>query len=208
MLNEDALHGLAGEVVRAIEPYTESDPVALLMQFIAYFGNIIGRDPMEGSAYYVVEADKHYPNLFVVLVGETSKSRKGTSAGRIRDIMMAVDSDWVSGCTANGLSSGEGVIWRCDVPDSHKQKQEDGRLPSEPECDCRKNNDPHASKARKQHSAHSRALLACHAAAAISDNSAAPAEHARLKGPRASVRMIHVDRGSPTMRQTASCAER
>lgn len=37
-LNDDAFHGLAGDVIRRIEPYTESDPAALLVQFLIAFG--------------------------------------------------------------------------------------------------------------------------------------------------------------------------
>ena len=124
-LTPDAMHGLAGEVVRAIEPHTESDPVALLVQFITYFGNALGR-----YSYYVVEADRHYPNLFAVLVGQSSKSRKGTSAGRIRDVMTPADTDWERDCIGSGLSSGEGVIWRVRDP-IYKMKR--GKLELEDE---------------------------------------------------------------------------
>jgi hypothetical protein len=111
VLNPDAMYGLAGDVVRAIEPHTESDPVALLVQFIAYFGNAVGRYP-----YYLVESDRHYPNLFAVLVGQSSKSRKGTAAGRIRELMSLAEPEWVDQCISSGLSSGEGVIWRVRDP--------------------------------------------------------------------------------------------
>jgi hypothetical protein len=37
-------HGLAGDIVRRIEPHTEADPVALLVQILTMFGNVIGRD--------------------------------------------------------------------------------------------------------------------------------------------------------------------
>jgi hypothetical protein len=69
-----AFYGLAGDMTRAIEPHTEADPVALLIQALAIFGNIIGR-----SAHFVAEASCHYSNLFVVLVGRTAKGRKGSS---------------------------------------------------------------------------------------------------------------------------------
>jgi hypothetical protein len=114
VLNPDAMHGLAGDVVRLIEPHTESDPVALLIQFIVCFGNAVDRIP-----HYLVEASRHYPNMFAVLVGQSSKSRKGTSAARIRDIMSyadAADDDWTRKCIESGLSSGEGVIWRIRDP--------------------------------------------------------------------------------------------
>src|SRR5262245_6817875 len=35
----EAYYGLAGEVVEALKPQTESDPIALLAQFLLAFGN-------------------------------------------------------------------------------------------------------------------------------------------------------------------------
>lgn len=43
--DEVAFHGLAGDIVRAIEPHTEADPVALLVQFLVAFGSVVGRGP-------------------------------------------------------------------------------------------------------------------------------------------------------------------
>src|SRR5262245_49789867 len=40
-LAEDALHGLAGEVVVVLEPHTEADRAALLLQFLTGFGNAV-----------------------------------------------------------------------------------------------------------------------------------------------------------------------
>ena len=37
-----AYHGIAGEVVRALEPHTESDSAALLFQLLTAVGNCIG----------------------------------------------------------------------------------------------------------------------------------------------------------------------
>lgn len=105
VLDRQALHGLAGDVVAALAPHTESDPVAILVQLLVYFGNAVGPNP-----HFQVEADRHGMNLFVVLVGETAKARKGTSAGQIRRIFKEVDPEWVAGCLAHGLSSGEGLI--------------------------------------------------------------------------------------------------
>jgi Protein of unknown function (DUF3987) len=100
-----AFHGLAGEVVSTILPHTESDPVALLLQYLASFGNVIGR-----NRYYQAEDTQHFGNLFVTLVGDTSKARKGTSAERIRTIFKAVDLTWASERMKGGVSSGEGII--------------------------------------------------------------------------------------------------
>src|SRR5262245_1248670 len=40
-MEEAAYHGLAGDIVRAIDPHTEADPVAVLAQSFVYFGSII-----------------------------------------------------------------------------------------------------------------------------------------------------------------------
>jgi Bifunctional DNA primase/polymerase, N-terminal/Protein of unknown function (DUF3987)/Primase C terminal 2 (PriCT-2) len=110
-LAPEALYGLAGEVVRTIEPHSESDPVALLIQLLTYFGNAIGR-----SVYWQVEDTRHYTNLFTVLVGATSEGRKGTSADRIRRLLSNVEIDWVAECIHGGFSTGEGVIWMIRDP--------------------------------------------------------------------------------------------
>jgi hypothetical protein len=105
VMASEAFHGLAGEVVTRILPDTESDPAALLLQYLVSFGNAVGRLP-----YYLIEQDRHFANLFTVLVGQTSKSRKGTSAGRIRAIFNIADPEWVRERILGGMSSGEGVI--------------------------------------------------------------------------------------------------
>jgi hypothetical protein len=104
-LDEAALCGLAGDIVRTFEPHTESDPAALLTQTLAAFGNVVGRGP-----HFKVEADRHGTNLFVALVGQTSKARKGSSWGHIGQLLEEVDSGWVTNRIQRGLSSGEGLV--------------------------------------------------------------------------------------------------
>jgi hypothetical protein len=101
-----AYHGLAGDVVSTILPHTKADPVALLLQFLVSFGNAVGR-----GRHYLVEQTAHYGNLFAVLVGDTSKARKGTSADRVQPILAAADPAWSTDCVKAGMSSGEGVIF-------------------------------------------------------------------------------------------------
>lgn len=103
--DDAAYHGLAGEIVRAIEPHSEADPVAILAQLLIGFGGMIGR-----SAHFSVEADRHFANEFVALVGDTAKGRKGTSWGHVRRLLKSVDPEWEGGRIAGGLSSGEGLI--------------------------------------------------------------------------------------------------
>jgi hypothetical protein len=123
VMAEQAYRGLAGDIVRAIAPESEADPVALLIQILAAAGNAIGRGP-----YYQVEGDRHGPNLYAVLVGETSKGRKGTAWGRVRQVMAVADPHWVSEHVQSGVSSGEGVIWA--VRDAIKQFERQGKGPA------------------------------------------------------------------------------
>lgn len=110
-LDAAAYHGLAGEFVSMVKPHTESDPAALLSQFLIGVGNVIGR-----SAFFAVESDLHYTNEFALMVGETSRARKGTSSGNARRPLAAVDPDWAHQRQQGGLSSGEGLIWAVRDP--------------------------------------------------------------------------------------------
>lgn len=124
VLAPEAFHGLAGEIVRAVEPNTEADPVAVLVQLLAAFGNAVGR-----SAYYRVEATRHHLNLFAVLIGESSKARKGTSWGHIAKLFGGADPTWADTRVLSGLSSGEGVIWAVRDPVMATEKiKERGRI--------------------------------------------------------------------------------
>jgi hypothetical protein len=104
-MGDDAYYGLVGDVVREIAPYTEADPVAILIQFLTCAGNLLGR-----AAYHKVESTYHNTNLFSVLVGETSKARKGTAWDRVCEIVKIADNRWYDERTKGGLSSGEGLI--------------------------------------------------------------------------------------------------
>lgn len=110
-LGDAALRGLAGEFVRLVEPHTEADPVALLAQFLTGVGNLIG-----GGPCFVAERDRHGTNLFVVLVGETAKGRKGSSWGQAHYRLALADPQWADERIQSGLSSGEGLIWAVRDP--------------------------------------------------------------------------------------------
>ena len=102
---EPAWHGLAGDVVRMLAPHTEADPHAVLVTLLVAFGNAVGRGPG-----FTAEGDFHGSNLYAVIVGDTSKGRKGTSWGRVRQLVEAADPEWSQERIMGGLSSGEGVV--------------------------------------------------------------------------------------------------
>ena len=103
--SDAVFHGTAGEFVLRTHPHTESHPMALLSQFLVAFGTAAG-----AGAHYAVEASRHHSNEFIVLVGPSSKGRKGSSWDHVEALMRDVDGPFVEHCIASGMSSGEGLI--------------------------------------------------------------------------------------------------
>jgi hypothetical protein len=117
-----AYYGLAGDIVGAIAPHTEADPVAVLVQLLVACGALIGR-----GAWYRAEATRHHPAEFVVLVGESSLARKGSSYDHVEQLLGEVDPDF-SSRMENGLSSGEGLVWSLRDRDGNDAGASDRRL--------------------------------------------------------------------------------
>ena len=132
VLAEEALHGLPGEVVKAVVPHTEADSVALLISLLASFGNALGQ-----GAYFKVGPTLHHLKLFVALVGETSKARKGTSWDQIKELLCEVDPAWAEDRVVSGLSSGEGVIHAVRDPFYGKNRRGEEVMLDEGEPDKR-----------------------------------------------------------------------
>ncbi len=111
LLHADAYQGLAGQIVQAIAPETEADPVGILLTLLACFGNAIGNRP-----HFAVGADCHHSNLFACLVGDTA-SGKGQAWSIAKHLMRKADPEWCD-AVGYGLSSGEGLVERVSDPDS------------------------------------------------------------------------------------------
>jgi hypothetical protein len=117
-----AYQGLAGEIVEAIAPHTEADPVALLSQLLVAAGAAFGR-----GAWFQVEATRHHANEFLILVGDSAKARKGSSWDHIRRLLDHADPA-LAARTLTGLSSGEGLIWAVRDPTDDDPGVSDRRL--------------------------------------------------------------------------------
>lgn len=111
VLDEAAFYGVVGEIVRTLEPNTEADPVAIYFSLLLVFGNAVGRNP-----HFPIEGDHHHSNLFAVMVGDSSRGRKGTSMGRTLSLFQQTDPDWLRNCLTTGLSSGEGLVFAVRDP--------------------------------------------------------------------------------------------
>ena len=117
-----AYHGLIGEIVRILEPETEADPVAILAQLLVAFGTAVGRD-----AYFEIEATRHHPHEFLLLVGDTARARKGTSWDHARRLVCEADPT-IAERILTGLSSGEGLVWAVRDPAGQDPGITDRRL--------------------------------------------------------------------------------
>jgi hypothetical protein len=89
-------------------------------------GTAVGR-----SAHYAVEASRHFANEFVVLVGPSSKGRKGSSWDHVERLMRRIDPHFIDDCVSSGMSSGEGLI--AEVADAEDRQPDKRRLVVESE---------------------------------------------------------------------------
>ena len=117
-----AYHGLAGAIVERLAPNTEADPVAILTQLLVACGAMLGHD-----AFFQVEATRHHPNEFVLLVGDTAKARKGSSFDHVARLLSDAHPSFTARVTT-GLSSGEGLIWAVRDPQEQDPGAQDKRL--------------------------------------------------------------------------------
>jgi hypothetical protein len=115
-------HGLAGEIVGTIAPHTEADPVAILSQLLVAFGAAAGR-----GAWFQIEATRHHPNQFLVLIGDSARSRKGSSWDHVHRLITGADPQ-VTARILTGLSSGEGLIHSVRDPAGQDPGASDRRL--------------------------------------------------------------------------------
>jgi len=119
-ISEAGYWGIAGQFVRMVETRTEADPNAILMSFLVYAGNLLGR-----NFFIPTGADRHCGNLYVCLVGPTAGGRKGSAIAAAEQFFTSgEDAPYSAGETnpriIHGISSGEGVIWQ--VHDAIKKR--------------------------------------------------------------------------------------
>jgi hypothetical protein len=120
-LHGAAFYGLPGRFVRTVAPHSEADPAALLVQFLAVFGCAAG-----AAAGWKVDGAFHPARLWPLLVGDTSRGRKGTAAGRVREVIELAEPGWWREHVRAGLASGEGVVWHVRDPSRKRRKPRKG----------------------------------------------------------------------------------
>lgn len=107
ILDEAAYTGVAGTFTKAVAPYSEADPVGILLHVLIGSGAVIGAGP-----HVLVEHTPHFARTNALLVGRTAGGRKGTAWGMPKFLLAHVEEQWVRARVKSGLSSGEGLIFQ------------------------------------------------------------------------------------------------
>lgn len=117
-MGEAAFYGLPGRFVRMVEPHTEADRNWLLLVFLVYAGNVLGRNR------FFAAGGLHYMRIFAVGVGPTATGRKGSANGPVEDFFKVGPMAPELGHLLTGVSSGEGLIWEIRDAIIRKSKKE------------------------------------------------------------------------------------
>lgn len=104
-IDDKAYFGFMKDFIEALSKETEASPVAIYLQFLIAFGNAAGR-----RSYIATGATPHFPNEYLLIVGNTSKARKGTSWDFVRRIFKDFEVDWDYKNIKSGVVSGEGIV--------------------------------------------------------------------------------------------------
>ncbi len=103
--DDDIMYGIAGDIVRKASEFCEAHPAGMYLDLLVSFGSIIGRGP-----YFNVSSTQHHANEFIVRVGESSVSRKGTGRDTINEVLKLVDRNWYQNRVMSGFGSAEAIV--------------------------------------------------------------------------------------------------
>ncbi|ARF56632.1 DnaB-like helicase N-terminal domain-containing protein [Streptomyces gilvosporeus] len=104
--HSDVFCGWVGDTVRELDPTTEADPVAVLVNLLSAAGAVIGRRP-----HLMVGNDRHPCLIWALTIGPTASGRKGSATSTARRVLAEAVPDFFGPeHTPRGLNSGEGLI--------------------------------------------------------------------------------------------------
>ena len=129
--------------MKLVEPHTEADAAALLLQLLIGFGNLCGP-----ALFRFAGGVAHHLNEYAVIVGDTSRARKGTSWAEVERFLGKVDQGWSEHCVTSGLSTGEGLIWHVRDPQRDEDPAEDSARPQRPRRRGRDRQTAHGARGR------------------------------------------------------------
>jgi hypothetical protein len=123
IMDSPAYYGLPGQFAKAVEPFSEADPVGILLHTLIAGGCLIGPSP-----FVSVEHTRHHARTNLICIGRTAGGRKGTAWGIVRYLFSQVDVRWATDRVMGGLSSGEGLIYQVRDAEGDDPGEVDKRL--------------------------------------------------------------------------------
>jgi hypothetical protein len=116
--------GLAGDVIAALDPTTEADPNAMLVQLLAATGGLLG-----SRVHLLVGEKRHALRVWTLVVGSTARGKKGTGSSYVLSLLDDVDPAWKA-CRKAGIASGEAIVHhvRDDRERVRRRRQADGTV--------------------------------------------------------------------------------
>lgn len=92
-------HGLAGDAVRLLDPFTEAAPIGVHLHLMVAVASAMGPGP-----HFVADDCRHALSLNLAVVGCSAAARKGVSWRRAHKLVAEADPDWAAHCVATGLA--------------------------------------------------------------------------------------------------------
>jgi hypothetical protein len=103
-MGDEAFHGVAGDYIRSLKGNSEASQEGMLVLFLSAFSSMVGY-----RAWTRVEETIHYPNLFAIIAGKSSRARKDTGYNRIIKPLKEADETWAKECCKSHFASGEAL---------------------------------------------------------------------------------------------------
>lgn len=110
-IRSEAFIGPLGEFILKLAPDIEPCKESVLIQSLIMLGNLCDK-----KFYKDISGSKLYTNQFALILGQTSKARKGTSKRIVEHLFKTVWTEDLEVRIKRGLSSGEGLIFSLRDP--------------------------------------------------------------------------------------------
>lgn len=104
-IDEQCFYGIAGLLANEAAPQVGVSREAVLFQFLIFIGNMC-----EHKFHFNLGGSKLYLNDYLLIVGETSKAKKGTSLKTVKYFIEKINEDYYKTSIRTGVNSGEGLV--------------------------------------------------------------------------------------------------
>ena len=123
IFDDSNYYGIIGDLVNLIKNETEASSEAIYAQCLIFLGNLCDR-----KFYFQINGSSIYTNEYALVIGKTSKARKGTSLRACSYFFKKSWGDKFNSRIIRGISTGEGIVWALRDPVTIQQQDKQGKL--------------------------------------------------------------------------------